>query len=916
MASILLLSLFIPILTALAISCFNRRLIRFAGFVSALSTFISFAALIGIYGKIGTGETVLVSAVWVPSLQINLSFLIDGLSFFFGFLVTGVGTLVNLYAQFYMENEDVYLKRFYVLLNLFTAFMLGCVFSDNLMLMFLFWELTGVASFLLVGYSFTDLASILSARMVYLITSLTGLFFLVGILMIGNLYQTFQWTKIATEGSFIGAYPMQELAIILCFMIAVFGKSAQFPLHFWLPNAMCAPTPVSAYLHSATMVKLGVFLTARMYPIFVTSEIWFPLVVSVCLTTMLVGAVLSLLSNDLKMILAYATVSQLGFFISIYGMGDETGVSYDIVHILNHALYKGSLFMLVGILYHATGIRDIRRLGGLWKHLPATMVVFFVASLAMAGIPGTIGFVGKELLLKDLLLISKDFNAGVAILAVIVLASVFKVAFSIRLFYHIFVRELPGRELKVHKPNWQVLIAPAILSLGALFFGIWPKGLDHLVDSFYVSGLHSDALPELKVWHGWSFELMISMVILAAGTLLFKIAEKWNIWSLKHPFPDFGLLWNRLLDDAVRGAKRITQFLQGNGVQRHLAVIFLAFSISIGAVLVFGQNDLIERLFGNPGSIYRMTALVMIAGTTLAVPFLKDGFSQVLALASSGFFVTLYFVFFKAPDLAMTQILVEVVTGMMLLVMVWVFRNEDRLKEKRGRIWIRATIAFLTAAASALVALSYADRGGVKPLADYFLASALPLAHGTNAVNVILVDFRGLDTLGEITVLLIAAIGILGLVSSSPIPRIAFENRIRLISSDILKTLTPALFFVINGFALYLLVRGHNEVGGGFIAGLASGIAFVLLGFSIQLAKLKKMIPVNLLLFSGSGVVLAFLVGLFPTLMGKAFLTHGLLEMPTALLFDIGVFVVVLGIVLISIFALRADALKEDHHGQ
>jgi NADH:ubiquinone oxidoreductase subunit 5 (subunit L)/multisubunit Na+/H+ antiporter MnhA subunit/multisubunit Na+/H+ antiporter MnhB subunit len=810
-----------------------------------------------------------------------------------------------------MERDDSYLTRFYIYLNLFTSAMLGCVFADNLLVMFIFWELTGVTSFLLIGYFFTDTSSLLSARLVFLVTSLTSLFLLVGILIIGSLNNTFLWTEIVTRGVNYENHHFWQTACILCFMIAIFGKSAQIPFHFWLPNAMCAPTPISAYLHSATLVKLGVFLTARMYPLFVTSKIWFPLVVSVCLSTMLVGAILSLLSNDLKMILAYATVSQLGFFISIYGMGDVSGVTYDFVHILNHAFYKGSLFMLVGIISHATGIRDIRKLGGLFRDLPATSAIFFIATLAMAGVPGTTGFISKELIINDLLLIEKDKIAGIVILTLIASASIFKVAFSIRLFYHLFIRKKPQENIVVKKPQWQLLISPFILSLCALFFGIWPGRLGSLVESFYVSGLHAEELRYLKAWHGFSLELMISITIFALGILLFYFAEKRQVWSQSHPFPDFANLWNRLLERCITSVQQLTIRLEGSSVRPHLAILLLFFACTLGGILAAEQAIAFKGLTDFPKSIYRMGALIMIISTSLAIPFLSGGLSQVLALASSGFFITLYFVFYKAPDLAMTQILIEVVTGIMLLVMVYVLRKEVSIKDRLGQTIIRFTTALLFALTTMAICLSYTALEGAKPLAKYFLDSSIPLAKGANVVNTILVDFRGLDTLGEITVLLIAAIGIVGLLGPKQSREIYWDSHLVLAPSIILKTLSPLLFFMINFFAIYLLLRGHNQVGGGFIAGLASGIGFVLLGFSFQLSALKKLIPINLLLLSASGVVLALTIGLLPLLWGKAFLTHNAFFLPTALLFDIGVFIVVLAITLISIFALRSDALKE-----
>jgi NADH:ubiquinone oxidoreductase subunit 5 (subunit L)/multisubunit Na+/H+ antiporter MnhA subunit/multisubunit Na+/H+ antiporter MnhB subunit len=914
MAILLFLAILLPTLFGTALLLPIRGVGRFAGLLSSLITFASFTCIFLIYLNIDFSQAVLFTIPWVPSLKVNLSFLIDGLSLFFGFLVTGVGTLVNLYAHYYMDKSDSYLRRFYIYLNLFTSAMLGCVFADNLLVMFLFWELTGVTSFLLIGYSFTDKSSLISARMVFLVTSLTSLSLLVGILIIGTLNDTFLWTKIVTQGVAYGNHSYWQVAVILCFMTAIFGKSAQIPFHFWLPNAMCAPTPISAYLHSATMVKLGVFLTARMYPLFVTSEIWFPLVVSVCLLTMLIGAVFSLLSNDLKMILAYATVSQLGFFISIYGMGDISGVGYDFVHILNHAFYKGSLFMLVGIINHATGIRDIRQLGGLWKKLPATSVIFFIATLAMAGVPGTTGFISKELILKDLLLIETNIAGGIAILALIVSASVFKVAFSIRLFYHLFIRKNPTDNIIVHRPIWKVLVAPGVLSMCALGFGIWPAGLDHIVENFYVSGLHLEELPSLKVWHGWSLELMISATILGMGVFLFYVAEKRQVWSQLYPFPDFANLWNRLMESSVFIAQKVTLLIKGSSVHRHIAVLLLFFACGIGGVLALEGAVPWKVLTQFPGSIYRWVALVMIVCTTLAVPLLSGSLSQVLALASSGFSVTLYFVFYKAPDLAMTQILIEVVTGIMLLVMVWVFRKEVRVKDGIMRTILRFTTAFFVAMAGVAISLSYSGLENPKSLSEYFLVSSIPLTKGANAVNAILVDFRGLDTLGEVTVLLIAAIAIIGLVTRKQPPEISWNSKLLLVPSDILRTLTPAIFFIINLFALYLLIRGHNQPGGGFVAGLASGIAFILVGFSLQLCALKKLLPINLLMLSVSGVTLTLIVGLLPLLLGMPFLTHGALQFPTALIFDVGVYIIVLGITLINIFALRSDALREEKY--
>lgn len=884
--------------------CFFFPLIeKFRGLISALIALISFLLIGAVWYGLETDTAALFSLPFVPSLGVNFSFLVDGLSLFFGLLVTGVGALVSFYAHYYMDPQDPYLGRFYAYLNFFMSAMLSCVFADNLLLMFLFWELTGVASYLLISYSFEKAQTVISARLVFLVTSLTSLALLVGVILIALLDQTFLWSDIVSQGIATGKHPYWQYAIILCFLVGIFGKSAQVPFHFWLPNAMCAPTPVSAYLHAATMVKLGIYLTARMYPLFVVSPIWFPTVTTFCFATMLIGAILSLLSNDLKQILAYATVSQLGFFIGFYGMGNAEGVSYDFIHILNHAFYKGSLFMLVGIIDHATGIRDIRYLGGLWKKLPLTTLIFFIAAAAMAGVPGTTGFLSKELILSDLVMIGRTNHSGVAILLVLIGASIFKVAFSIRLFYHLFVREHPEKQHELHRPAWQTLVSPAILSLLAFGFGLWPAGLQNLADSFYVSGLHAADPKLIKLWHGWTIEVLISGAIFGIGTALFLAAEKTQLWWVQHPLPDFAHLWNRAMDKMVASSKKLTEKLTGNSPSRHLGVLLIAFALAVGLPLYLDPHFIWSPFSSIFEDILRFFVMLLITGATLPALFLKDSISRVISIAASGFFVTLYFVIFKAPDLAMTQLLVEVVTGMMLLIMVWAVKGESF---DRARKIPRALAALLVGLCTMTLPLTFADSGVAKPLKEYFLEGSLPLAHGANAVNTILVDFRGLDTLGEVTVLLIATLAIVGLA------RPHWQGHIALIPSVILKTVTPYLFMIVNVFALYLLLRGHNQPGGGFIAGLACAIAFILLGMTVQLKVIRKMLAMKLLLLPLSGFALVLGVSIFPLLGGYPFLKHFHAALPTTLLFDAGVFLIVLGIAMIGIFALRADALAAE----
>jgi NADH:ubiquinone oxidoreductase subunit 5 (subunit L)/multisubunit Na+/H+ antiporter MnhA subunit/multisubunit Na+/H+ antiporter MnhB subunit len=908
MITLLLLAIFLPLVAGLGLSLSSKAAKHYGGWISSIVTLSSFCLLVLLFFNQERGEAITLGIPWVPSLGVNLNFLVDGLSLFFGFLVTGVGTLVCLYSQFYMDKQDDQINRFYAYLNLFTTAMLGTVFSDNLLVLFLFWELTGIASFLLIGYHYQDFQARISSRMVFLLISLTSLFLLMGILALASLNHTFVWSEIVSKGVDFSIHPFWQSGMILCFMIAIFGKSAQIPFHFWLPNAMCAPAPISAYLHAATMVKLGVFLTARMYPLFVASSLWFPLLETVCLATMVLGAVLSLLSNDLKQILAYATVSQLGFFISVYGMGDVGGVSYDFIHILNHAFYKGSLFMLVGIIYHATGIQDIRKLGGLMKDLPITAFIFFIATLAMASVPGTTGFISKEVIIHDLLLMEKDAAKGIVILVLILFASVFKVAFSIRLFYHLFVREEPKGEIEVHKPSFGCLISPAILSFGSLIFGIFPSGLEHIAGSFYVSGLHKESVSALKVWQGWSFGFGLSMTVLALGILLFYLAQKWRIWSEKHPFLDFARGWNTLMDNCVLKAGMLSSWLEGESFQRHLYTPFVLFSLSFISIIALNLNVI------KPSSIVsfdllQIVPLMMIIVTTASVLWIKELFSQILALAASGFFVTLYFIFYRGPDLAMTQILVEVVTGVMLVVMAWTNgTNGSQPNQKRVFSLFRFITSSLVAISAATAALLFSNQKLDQSLSQFFLSSSLPLAKGANVVNTILVDFRGLDTFGEVTVLFIALLGILGLITTEN-----SSKKIYLIPSLIFQAMTPLLFLIVQIFSLWLLIRGHHHPGGGFIAGLASAIGLILLGYSRQFCDLKRWLFVPLNVLGATGLILILITGLIPSLFGYAFLTSGIFLIPSTLVFDFGVYLVVIAVTLTAVFTLRQDAFGGEY---
>ncbi len=872
------------------------------GLVACFISLITFACVIALWLKLDPKEIATVDIPWVPVLRINLSFLVDGLSLFFGILVTGMGALVNFYSNFYMDHTKKGIGRFYCCMTFFMGTMLGTVFADDLMLVYIFWELTGLISFLLIGFHRNEIKASLNARLALLVTFLTGMFLFIGIILIGILDETFQWTDIIAKGINFSGHDFWAYPIIIFFLIGIFGKSAQLPFHFWLPRAMVAPTPVSAYLHAATMVKLGIYLTARMYPLFVTIEGWFPMVTSVCYATMLFGAVLSLLSNNLKELLAYATISQLGFFLGFYGIGGPEGVQYDFFHIFNHALYKGSLFMLAGIITMSTGIRDIRYLGGLWKKLPITACAFFLATAAMAGVPGTTGFLSKELILTDLL--DMEWHSGIAaVFGVLIFAMIFKVAFSFRLFYHVFVRERTVGEFQVVKPGFLIQLSPLILSFLSFLFGVWPSAIKFLTGHFLVESLHLKQPGPIQLLHGWEYETFVSLGILAAGILLFMLAEKSNLWWTKRRVFDWGGAWEKIFAAIPARSKAFTDVIHTKRLDVYLAILMVGFVFVIfGSLSTFSfPADLIF----DPFAI--IIALLIGFSAFFAVVF-HQRLAKLLSLSISGFLVTFYFVLYAAPDLAMTQLLVEVATLLILLMVFSSIKVDSAAGPTKKETFFKTAVSLGVGAAASFAVLALNSRHMDGSLPAFFFLNSPVIAKGSNVVNTILVDFRGLDTLGETTVLVIASLGIWGMLYKEK----GDGGSVELIPSIILKSLIPFIFVLINVFSLYLLLRGHNLPGGGFIAGLASGISVILLLMIYQTEQIISITRLNAARAPSLGLLLMTVVSSFPLMIGKPLLSHHLFGLKTPLLFDIGVYLAVLGVVIKIFFSMRINLLEEE----
>jgi len=772
MPSQLFIALFAPFLLLPFVAVAGKGLHARIGWLALVAPAVSFALLLNLALGAGAGERTVIEWTWVPSLGLNLMFVVDGLSLFFGLVVSGVGVLVVFYSTHYLDDHASHHARFYSYLLLFMGAMLGTVFSGNLLLLFVYWELTGIASFLLIGFLHDKGESRDGARMALLVTGSTGLAMLAGVVLLGEAAGTYELAALLDGGLKAAPTGTVGLAFVMI-AIGAFGKSAQFPFHFWLPNAMAAPTPVSAYLHSATMVKLGVFLVARIFPIFSASDHWAPLLVYVSFGTMLLGALLALLSTDLKAILAFSTVSQLGFLIGFYGMGSPLGVQGDLLHITSHVLYKGCLFMVVGIVDHSTGVRDIRKLGGLRHRLPLLAGIAAIAAASMAGLPGTLGFISKEYMLKA----KFEYWAGgdflnLYPLATVVLASVLKVAFSARLVWGVFGgRETSAVREHFHAPSLALQLSPLVLAAGCFGFGVFPGVLGDWLSALSTTGLHHPEALAFSLWHGVTKELLLSLGIVVAGLGVFALGQStsWR-WAEIPRLARLDHAFEQMVAALPKLAKGLGRILRFDHAFDYLGCVFAFMLIVLGSAWWVNREALWPGLpaLGDFDAL-RSFVVALIGVAAVMILGFRRWAAQLIAVSIIGFLVTFYYVLYRAPDLAMTQILVESATLLLVLLLLARFpRASERSEESRSfsvsRQVVNIVVSVGLGAFTLLATLMAMKHRHEAPAGAYYLENTVPLAYGTNAVNTILVDFRGFDTLLEASVLVIACLGALGLV--------------------------------------------------------------------------------------------------------------------------------------------------------
>ncbi|QIQ86911.1 monovalent cation/H+ antiporter subunit A [Erythrobacter sp.] len=875
---------------------------------------------------------------WIPALGLDASFFLDPLGLLFAGLILGIGVLVIAYASFYLsDKEDA--GRFFAFLMLFQGAMLGIVLSYNIVFMLVFWEMTSLSSFLLIGFWRHKPEGRQGARMALAVTGGGGLALIGGMVLLGNIAGTYDLTAILGQREAVQSSPLYPVALVLI-LLGCFTKSAQFPFHFWLPRAMAAPTPVSAYLHSATMVKAGVFLMARLWPVLAGTELWFYLVATTGLVTMVAAAAIALFKDDLKALLAYSTVSHLGLLTMLLGFGTKMAAVVAVFHIVNHATFKAALFMNAGIVDHETGTRDIRRLGGLIGLMPIAGVSGVIAGLSMAGFPPFNGFISKEMMLEEA---AHTAWAGMPWLmpAAVTLGALFSAAYSFRYVYAVYFG--PKREdypKSPHDPGIGLWGPPAVLVALVVLIGLFPTTFaGALVESVSRAVVQDEELPYyyLSLWHGFTPALFMSVVAVIGGAaLLWRHGGAERAWR-SLPVPDAKRLFDRAIAGLVAASRLVTDAIHTGSLPRTLFVFVLAaLLLGIEGMGVGGYTPGTRETI--PASPVALIAwAILIAGALAVVLSETRRFLSLIYISIIGLIVSLAFVYLSAPDLALTQISVEVVTILLLLLALNLLPKAPRSISSVPRRVRDGALASVAGAGVAWLAYAVMTRTQSDPISAYHWAMSKPGGGGTNVVNVILVDFRGFDTFGEIIVLGIAAIGIYALLKTA----VRGESGRRLLAwipDQIRSPERHPMMLVVAGrlilplalaVALYIFLRGHNLPGGGFIAGLVFSIALLIqyMASGFEWAEERRRTERHALI--SAGVLIAAATGLGSLAFGKPFLTSafdyyhlpliGEIELATALLFDIGVALTVVGAVMLALAQLsgaaqRAEKLEPSEH--
>ena len=862
---------------------------------------------------------------WMPGFGLNATFMLDGLGLLFAGLILGIGLLIIIYARFYLAKADP-MGRFFSYLLLFQGAMVGIVLSDNVLMLLIFWELTSLSSFLLIGYWRHLPEGRQGARMALAVTGMGGLAMIGGMLILGQIAGSYDLSVILQHREAIQASPLYLPALILI-LIGCFTKSAQFPFHFWLPHAMAAPTPVSAYLHSATMVKAGLFLMARLWPVLAGTPEWFYIVATTGLVTMLIAAVIALFKDDLKALLAYSTVSHLGLVTMLLGFGAPIAAVAAVFHIINHATFKAALFMTAGIVDHEAHTRDVGRLGGLAHLMPITATIATVAGLSMAGVAPLNGFLSKEMMLEAALHTSWG-GAGWLVPAMVALATLFSVAYSLRyVFFVFFGQRRYDYPHTPHDPPLGMWFSPGLLAALVVLIGLMPATIAGPLVAVSAGAVIGGPLPyySLALWHGFTPALVVSLAALALGALTLRryaaLRDRWDAT----PRPEAKALFDATLAALFAVSRTVTTTLQNGSLRRYLAVLFTVV-LAVGLIAHGGAGPDYAPRPMLPVAAGPLALWILLLGASAAVAVMHHNRLFALILTSvAGLVVSVAFAYLSAPDLALTQISVEVVTLILMLLALNLLPKQTPRESSGARIGRDGVLAAVGGLCAGGLTWAILRREGTS-ISDYYLANSYSGGGGTNVVNVILVDFRGYDTFGEIIVLGIAALAIFALLDGAmhgvSRRRLARWTPDQARSADrhplMLAVAARLMFPFALTVGLYILLRGHNEPGGGFIAALVVSIAllmqYIASGYAWSAARMR----IDYHAMIGWGVVIAGLTGVAAWLAGRPFLTSAFgyvtlppldkFELASAMAFDLGVFLTVVGAVMLALANLSRIA--------
>ena len=878
-----------------------------------LAPAIALAYIVSLVPSVLAGNVATEYMQWIPSVGLTLSMRLDGLALMFALLILGIGLLIILYARYYLSEREA-VGRFFAYLILFMTAMLSIVLSNNVLQLWMAWEVTSISSFLLISFWSSKTESRKGARMALTVTGAGGLALLAGLLIIADIVGSYELSTILASGDLIREHVLYPVALILV-LLGAFTKSAQFPFHFWLPHAMAAPTPVSAYLHSATMVKAGIFLLARFFPVLSGTDLWFLIVSMTGLITLVLGAYVALFKHDLKGLLAYSTVSHLGLIVLLLGMDTKLATVAALFHIMNHAVFKASLFMAAGIIDHESGTRDMRKLNGLWRFMPYTATLAMVAAASMAGVPLFNGFLSKEMFFAESLHQEALGFLSWMIPVIATLAGIFAVAYSMRFVHDVFFNGDPIDLPKTpHEPPRYMKIPIEILVALCLLIGIFPSFMiGGLLEAASSSVLMSE-IPyySLAIWHGFNMPLLMSAIAIGGGLLVYAYRDKLYRFQAQFQETDAKLVFEGVMQNLVTQATRIHESMSNGSLQRYVALL-LFLTIVITAIPLINLDVAASHLPDQPVSGFEIAAGIILCLSAIATMiFHRKRMIALITLSVAGLIVSIAFARFSAPDLALTQLAVEVVTVILLMLALYFLPQKTPAESSPSRVVRDLGIAAAIGGIVATINYAFITQP-VQSISEFFLANSKTGGGGTNAVNVILVDFRGLDTLGEILVLGIAAFGIFKLLAGVRLSMPSANEDGLAWSEDshppILTMISQSLLPLALLVSFYIFLRGHNMPGGGFIAGLVTSVALIQQYIAHGVDWIKPRIKVDYQSLIAWGVLIAAFTGIGSWFFGRPFMTTwfdyfdipliGEIELASALIFDLGVYLTVVGATLL-----------------